>query len=325
MDLNFKRGLSTRSQPPIVDGQIIYHTDTSRFYLDVNKSRVEINANDAKKLMGAEFNAQAIEYNVNQISSSKSIVDYINNNFIKGKVEGETLMLKNPKIISFTVQGQYFTAESNMTWLEWRDSIFYDSLIRIDAANNVFWKATGSSGNMLPVDATDIIQNNGVYRAPNADCCFIAGTQILISLDGQTQSIEAVNPGDQAVSYNIETGENYLTTVKKLILNKNSTYMAKVIFDDENILEMTDYHPLYTINGWSSLTDKKYNQLKIGDLVKTQNGWSKIVDIIQYTLKEPIITYTLDVRDNDEMLVDNEINDNFYANGIVAHNAACPT
>ena len=47
-DLNFKRGLSTENQPPIVDGQIIYHTDTSRFYFDVNNARIEVNANKAK-------------------------------------------------------------------------------------------------------------------------------------------------------------------------------------------------------------------------------------------------------------------------------------
>lgn len=324
-DLNFKRGLSTDNQPPIVDGQIIYHIDTSRFYLDVNKSRIEINANNAKKLMGAEFNAQTIEYNNNQISSSKSIVDYINNNFMKGRIEGETLILKNPKIISFTVQGHPFTAESNMTWLEWKDSIFYDSLIQIDV-NDVFWKASGSSGNMLLVDATDIIRENGVYTVPKPDdCCFVIGTQILISLNGQTQSIETINPGDQVVSYNIKTGENYLTTVKKLVLNKNSTHMAKIKFDNGIIIEMTDYHPLYTINGWSSLTKPEYRKLIIGDIVKTNDGWSKIIDIELYQLNKPIITYTLDVRDSDEILEDCEIDDNFYANGIVVHNAACPT
>lgn len=323
-DLNFKRGESTEVQPPIIDGQIIYHTDTSRFYFDVNDTRIEVNANDAKKLMGAEFNSQTIKYNINQISSSKSIVDYINNNFIKGQIEGETLKLKNPKIISFTVQGYPFTAESNMTWLEWKDSIFYDSLIQIDSTN-VFWKFTGSSGNMLSVNATDIIQNNGAYTVPNADCCFVAGTQILISLNGQTQSIETISSGDQVVSYNIETGENYLTTVNKLTLNKNSTHMAKIKFDNGTIVEMTDYHPLYTINGWSSLTKPEYRKLILGDIVKTNDGWSKIIDIKQYQLNEPIVTYTLDVRDSDEILKDYEINDNFYANGIVAHNAVtCP-
>ena len=44
----------------------------------------------------------------------------------------------------------------------------------------------------------------------------------------------------------------------------------------------------------------------------------------RYNLKNPITTYNLDIIDLNED-VDIDINDTFIANGIVAHNAACPT
>lgn len=47
MDLNFKRGLSTSNQPSVVDGQIVYHTDTSKLYIDVANQRKEVGAGGA--------------------------------------------------------------------------------------------------------------------------------------------------------------------------------------------------------------------------------------------------------------------------------------
>lgn len=323
----FERGKSTSTQKAIADGKITYKTDTSELYFDVGNKRQEINANDAKTLSGASLIHTDLQYNKERIPSSYLLKEKLNTK-ISANINNatETLNLWSVKIHTVGLgESVSIHCEENMTWGEWMNSPYNDfqaddvsvslstsGLIVLECAH------ADGVGYFNPSETININGYNIFY-----DCCFIAGTQVSIG-NNQTVNIEDIRSGDSVMSYNIETGENYLTTVKKLILNKHSTRMAKIIFDDENTLEMTDYHPLYTINGWSSLTDKKYNQLKIGDLVKTQNGWSEIIDIIQYTLKEPITTYTLDVRDNDEMLVDDEINDNFYANGIVAHNAACP-
>lgn len=322
----FERGKSTSTQKAIADGKITYKTDTSELYFDVGNKRQEINANNAKTLSGASLIHTDLQYNKERIPSSYLLKEKLNTK-ISASIDNtaETLNLWSVKTHSVNL-GQNVTiyCEENMTWGEWVNSPYNSPIgfhVGLDNSGLIILESSyyNGEGSFNPSDIIDINGYNIFY-----DCCFVAGTQVSIN-DNQTMNIEDIRSGDLVMSYNIETGENYLTTVKKLTLNKHSTHMAKVIFDDENVLEMTAYHPLYTINGWSSLTDKKYNQLKIGDLVKTQNGWSEIIDIIQYTLKEPITTYTLDVRDNDEMLVDNETNDNFYANGIVAHNAACPT
>lgn len=167
----------------------------------------------------------------------------------------------------------------------------------------------------------EIIEDHEYYFV--SSCCFVAGTQVLTSLSGETKNIEEIRAGDEVVSYDIDTGENYMVTVQRLVLNKQSINMAKVTCANGTILEMTDYHPLLCEDGFHSITMSKYPKLVIGDKVKTIDGWSEVTNIEQYTLSEPITTYTLAVRDIGEN-PDNDEADNFYANGICAHNAGCP-
>ena len=98
--------------------------------------------------------------------------------------------------------------------------------------------------------------------------------------------------------------------------------MAKVYLEDGTVLDMTDYHPLYTKEGFKSLTNYMgFETLTEQDYVKTKEGYTKISKIERYTT-EPIVTYNLDIIDFNEE-IDNDENDNFFANGIVVHNAPC--
>jgi hypothetical protein len=86
---------------------------------------------------------------------------------------------------------------------------------------------------------------------------------------------------------------------------------------------MNAYHPIYTINGYHSLTNHNgYDKLVVGDICKTENGWSTITNINRFN-SNPTVMFSLDVIDIDEN-EDSDTNDNFFANGIVVHNAACP-
>ena len=155
------------------------------------------------------------------------------------------------------------------------------------------------------------------------DCCFVAGTQVLCDLDGNTKNIENCKAGDIVVSYNVETGKNYLAKVQRLIVNPKATSMAKIYLEDGTMLDMTDYHPLYTKEGFKSLTNHNgLPTLTEQDYVRTTEGFTKIAKIERYTT-EPMVTYNLDIIDFDEE-IDNDENDNFYVNGIAAHNAGCP-
>lgn len=316
--LIFKRGVSTGAQPAVVDGQILYHKDTSRFYLDTNGARIEINANDAKKLMGASLTDEILRYTNEQIPSSNLVRNELNKK-ISMEVEGEILKLYNKKVHQINAGEIGFDVEENMTWGDWCNSNYSKN-------SGLYWtdgqlRNMGTLNGYINAPWDGYIDINKDYSGSFSQCCFVSGTQVLISLENITKPIEDIREGDRVVSYNVETGENYYTTVKRLVLNKHSINMAKIFFDNGVTLEMTDYHPLYTIEGWHSLTDQNYNKLIIGDIVKTSSGWAKIIDIEQYQLNTPIVTYTLDVVNNDELLLDSDLNDNFYANGIVAHNA----
>lgn len=163
----------------------------------------------------------------------------------------------------------------------------------------------------------------GEVDIESEDCCFVAGTQITLT-DGTTMPIEALIKDMLVLSYNINAKNFYTTKVKSITINHHSLHMARVILENGIEVTMTDYHPLLTTNGWHSLTNYNgYELLTTNDYVITLDGPSKIKDIILYTNDNFIDTYTIDTIDLDENK-DNDTNDNFIANGIVAHNAACP-
>ena len=227
-------------------------------------------------------------------------------------------------LITFSVDGTEYQAEEGMTWGEWIASEHNtDGFAKYPDAD-VFdvisqdWDTVYDDNGVVVV--TDVIVADYSYWL---DCCFVEGTQVMISLDGQTKNIEDIQAGEQVVSYNVKTGENYMTTVSKAITNNSSKFMAHVEFENGTELDMTEYHPIYTQNGWRSLTNYNgYGTLMVGDIAKTINGWSKITNIVRYQNDVRTTTYTLDIVDIGEN-PDIEINDSFYANGIVVHNSMC--
>jgi len=225
--------------------------------------------------------------------------------------------------ITFSIAGTTLKAEEGMTWSEWINSSYnVGSHVKI-VGENVCEDGNYANVNGVLYHATNGTKPDSIIIA-GADyssmCCFVKGTQITTTLEGNTASIETLKPGDKVVSYDIKNNKNYYTEVTSLVTNRYSINMAKVYFENGSFVEMTDYHPLYTKNGFHSITNiNGYDTLVVGDIVKTFDGWSKVTKIERYTT-EPITTYTLMIRDFDED-IDNDENDNYYANGIAAHNA----
>ena len=155
-------------------------------------------------------------------------------------------------------------------------------------------------------------------------CCFIAGTQVTLA-DGTTAPIESLKKDMLVLSYDINSKDFYTTKIKSVTTNHHSINMAYIVLENGIEIIMTDYHPLLTTTGWHSLTNyNNYSLLTTDDYVITLDGPIKIEDIILYSNDKFIDTYTIDTIDLDEYK-DNDINDNFIANGIVVHNAGCPT
>ena len=164
----------------------------------------------------------------------------------------------------------------------------------------------------------------GVEKDPG--CCFFPGTPVLLSTNGLCKSIEHIASGEIVLSYNTKSGKFYESVVQQLTINENTTDIAVVTFADGRQLKMNAYHPILTKNGFHSLTNyNNYPMLCVGDFARDAYlGWNEIVNIERY-ISEPIVTYSLAVKDFNEQ-VDDDTNDTFIANGIVVHNAvACPS
>jgi hypothetical protein len=199
----------------------------------------------------------------------------------------------------------------------------------VDTVNNIgkiFYDHTASRRVNIVPDLVDCGSWNVIdlgYKDPN--CCFVAGTQILCDLSGNSKSIEEITAGDSVISYNIFTKEWYSVVVQKLIINRNTTHLAIVTLDNGVVLQMNAYHPIYTIDGFHSITNHDdYPTLIVGDQVVCTDGVHSIVSIIEEdNTDKPLTTYNLATKNWDES-IDDDTYDTFVANGCVVHNANCP-
>jgi intein/homing endonuclease len=215
-----------------------------------------------------------------------------------------------------------------LTWQSGSDSVQFLSATTIAPGDRIIT----STGNGLLVEDMCIIYDTGSYFSFDveesdtvilkpADIivhnyeCFAAGTKVLLA-DGTSKNIEDIKSGDIVVSHNLSTNENENKVVGKL-LSVLSDHISYVTLSNGVILKITNDHPIYTNKGWAAidveLTKTKYDlpveQLVVGDLVKTIDGYVDVVSI--ETKEEPTMTFTLkDVEDNA----------NFYAEGVLVHN-----
>ena len=147
-------------------------------------------------------------------------------------------------------------------------------------------------------------------------CCFVAGTPVLLA-NGITKNIEDVEVGDKVLSYNETTNEYEEDEVIGLITNPNTTNIARITLVDGTKIEMNEYHPIYTENGWKSLTN--YNNLptltKEDKVLSTNGEFKEILSMEQWIEDEPILSYNLTVKNNHNYFVGKT--------PILVHNAGC--
>lgn len=163
-------------------------------------------------------------------------------------------------------------------------------------------------------------------RNDSTTCCFVPGTKILVDFYGNQKNIEDIIAGEAVVAYDTTDDSFYLAQVEQLIIKEDTTDIATVIFESGRFIEMNAYHPLYTEDGFHSLTNyNNYPTLEVGDKVRTTEGWDTIEYINRVQLSTPMTTYNLAVKNFDE-IIDIDTNDTFIANGFVVHNTTtCAT
>lgn len=176
--------------------------------------------------------------------------------------------------------------------------------------------------NVIDVEDNHNFYANGALAhnkaAPPSGVCFPAGTKVTTE-DGD-KNIEDIEVGEFVLSFNEETKE---TEYKKVEGSKQPIHndLVKYKFSDGNTLVSTFDHPIY-VNGLDlasfvpTWTNSRYEigrevgKIKIGDIVRLDNGSNTAITEIE--VLSPIDTQTY--------IITVEGNHNFYANGILVHN-----
>jgi len=145
--------------------------------------------------------------------------------------------------------------------------------------------------------------------------CFPAGTKILLA-NGTEKNIEEIKIGEKVLGFD---GEKQVSETVMGVEAPIRDHLYRLTFADGTELKLTREHPLYTTNGWKSLsptsTSKENSSLnvdtlKIGDKVLTSNDDYIALTKIEY-LPGEVQTYNLK---------NVSCSNDFYADGKLAHN-----
>jgi len=198
---------------------------------------------------------------------------------------------------------------------------------KAEVTSNELYVTDDPDLNLIEIDVEDTdtyiiagttpINSFVTHNAP----CFTGDTKISLS-NGDIKNIEDVVPGDEICTYDL--GKNEIVFCQ--VVNVFSKLVNKIVhyqFDNGESLKCTIDHPIYVVEkGWCSFDnnesnskyslDKPVQSIKVGDIVKLQNGESKL-------LKVEVIEGDVKVYN----LIDIEKNHNFFANNILVHNRFC--
>ena len=160
-----------------------------------------------------------------------------------------------------------------------------------------------------------------IYYVFHDMCCFDPETLITIDFEGHTKKIKDFEVGDQIVVENVKTGKKQITTVvKDASIHPVTLEMTDLVLEDGTILKFNSYHPIYTTEGYKSVTNyNNYPTLKEGDYtVDIEGNKKKIKKIKNYDRREhPIPTYNLLIKGVKEEFLEEEYA--YFANGVLVH------
>ena len=300
---------------------------------------------DVEKLVGQK------QYLGNGTGETDIYIIVVEDNFCKLKyfpentTEGEVLweVEENSKsLITFTINFYDFfgtltqetvcKAEEGMTWEEWVNSeynnincyikdnyIYTGNSIGHNYTHVILYKIDANTGEPDMSNEIysqfEIEENQNYYGMHNPAECVYPDSKILIDADGKTTLAKEIKENDDIAYYDFNENVVKIGKVSKVYVHKEATNFVKYTFEDGSYLQATDYHPIYTKEGWKSLTNRNgYEKPEKGDLVKTERGWKKVIEIEEYTGKEDCYDF--------EIVTENGIKiDNYFANGTLVQSS----
>ena len=163
-------------------------------------------------------------------------------------------------------------------------------------------------------------QEDGSDGEEQSDCCFLAGTAILMA-DGSNKAIEEVVVGDRIMSFDLFAGSLIETEVLETEAPLRNEYY-EILLSDSCELALTGEHPLYVRNGeqmgWGAIDPVSAQHelgvevvgLQIGmEVMNADRQWIKISKLSKFV--HPVQTYNLSKVSDTH---------NFFAGGVLVHN-----
>lgn len=223
-----------------------------------------------------------------------------------------------------------YVCNPGTTWGQFISSSYNDGRFTTDKFGSDLWVNFNYSSNnyayvrtVLTDDSTIQLSSQTIveraYLVNEYWCCFEPDTLITIDYDGNTKKIKDIEVGDRIVVVNTKTGKKTMTTVVKDASEHPITYnMTDVVLENGTILTFNSYHPIYTTEGYKSVTNyNNYPTIEEGDYtVDINNKKIKITKIKEYRTK-PHMTYNLLIKGiNDDFLEEEYA---YIANGVLVH------
>jgi hypothetical protein len=163
----------------------------------------------------------------------------------------------------------------------------------------------------------DMSTDDGGGGSGGSLSCFPAGTKILLP-DWTSKSIEHVRNGDMVMGHD---GFKPIAVIVEAIEAPLRDHFYYLTFDNDTFVKLTSEHPLFTNEGWKSLSPENtikentnliVGTLKLGDYVLTSDEkYCKLVEI--KFVSGQVKTYNLKKLSHGQQ---------FYANGFLVHNKA---
>ena len=149
---------------------------------------------------------------------------------------------------------------------------------------------------------TYLCEKGGECVSPESD---------ISSSNGITIKAKNIKVNDKVTYYDFNTNKVEIGTVTKVYIHKDASNLIRYTLSDNTYLEVTDYHPIYTKDGWKSYTGRNgYQKPKVGDLVKTNTGYKMIKSITPFRGKEDYYDFQIKGKDGKSVK-------NYFANGIL--------
>lgn len=225
----------------------------------------------------------------------------------------------------FTLCGKdnVYQFEEGMTFFDWLESEYNTS--GLEASPDLYgmfftngYLISGCDSDLgceKYIDFSTKIVNKKDYYCVEGLACVSPLSKIMISEDNKTKLAKDMKDNDSIVYYDFTTKKMEVGKVKKVYIHKDATSFVKYTLEDGTYLEATDYHPIYTEDGWKSYTRKNgYPKPVVGDKVKINSGWKKITKIETYNGKDDFYDFAVLTKDGERA-------DNYYANGILVQSS----